>query len=60
MIIVNGAAISLLKYFNVLLKISSFPELDFGFKSLIIAKVTSAVICLKHSLEFGLFFKYCE
>ena len=60
MIIVNGAAISFFKYFKVLLEISSIPELDFGFKSLIIVKVTSAVISLKHSLDFGLLFKYRE
>ena len=59
-VIVNGAAISFFKYFKFLLEISSIPELDFGFKSLIIAKVTSAVISLKHSLDFGLLFKYRE
>ena len=34
---------------------SSIPELDYGFMSLIIAKVTSTVTPLKHSLEFGVF-----
>ena len=48
------------KYFKILLEISSIPERDFSFKSLIIAKVTSAVISLKHSLDFGLLFKYRE
>ena len=48
------------KYFKVLLEISLIPELDFGFKSLIIANVTPAVISLKHSLDFGLLFKYRE
>ena len=37
MITVNGAAILFFKYFKVLLEILSIPELDFGFKSLIIA-----------------------
>ena len=55
----STVAISFLKYFKVLLEISPISELDFSFKSLIIDKVASAIICLKHHLKFGLFFKYC-
>ena len=41
--------------YQVLLEMSLIHELDYGFMSLIIAKVTSTVISLKHSLEFDVF-----